>query len=625
MILQALNDYYQRKISDPDPARRLPAFGREDKEIPIIIELTSQGQLAGVKDTRTRVGKKLIASSYLVPKGVKKTSGVAANLLWDTSEYVLGIANPGKLSEAQGKNNVEDYQKRVSEMHAAFRARLGSLPSETLADDAVQAVMTFLEAGAAQQFTQMPGWEEIIAGNPVMSFRLVTDTDLVCQRVAVASDVTEDINDDVKGNESPMGIGNCLITGQSGPVERLHTSIKGVWGAQSSGSNIVSFNHPAFNSFHKTQGANAPVSVAAAFAYTTALNHLLAKTSRQRMQVGDASTIFWAQRAGDSDVEAWFAELFKESDDPDARTEQIRALFEAIHAGRFDGARGTAKFYVLGLAPNAARISVRFWHVAPLADVAQRTQQWFADLQIARGPNDPEFPGLFRLLLATAVLAKSDNIAPKLGGDVMQCALAGTPLPVSMLQAVVQRCRADQAKKTETGTPVLHVSYHRAAILKASLNRLIRNHQLTGKEITVSLDSTNTEPAYLLGRLFAAYERIQSDAAGRDLNRSVRDTYFGAAMGNPASVFPRLIQLNQHHMRDLRRGAPGLHVSRDRLLGEIWNGFDGKTAMPTQQPLAERARFALGYYHQRQAFFTKLNAVVETATTIPDHSQQGGN
>jgi len=156
------------------------------------------------------------------------------------------------------------------------------------------------------------------------------------------------------------------------------------------------------------------------------------------------------------------------------------------------------------------------------------------------------------------------------------------------------------------------VSYHRAALLKACVNRLIRHRQLDGKEIDVSLDESNTDPAYLLGRLFAAYERIQSDAAERDLNRSIRDAYFGAAMSNPSSVFPRLVQLNQHHLRDLQRAKRGLHVLRDKLVGDIWNKLEANFKFPTSQPPAERARFALGYYHQRQDFFTSK---ADTAAT----------
>lgn len=617
MILQALHDYYSRKSGNPDPSQRLAAFGREEKAIPFVLELRPDGRLAGIKDTRTGVGKKKSATRFLVPKGVKKTSGVAANLLWDNAEYVLGMPDAKKLADAKRKGKSDEYEQRLREMRSAFKLRIASLPAEALADEGLRAVLAFIDGESIENVTAQPAWQDIAELNPVLTFRLVTDTVLVCQRPAVSA--VADAATDADGEPVAGGAaGICLVTGEHAPPERLHTAIKGVWGAQSSGANIVSFNLDAFNSFGKTQGANAPISQAAAFAYTTALNHLLAKGSRQRLQVGDASTVFWAQKTEDADMEAWFAEIFTESDDPDARTEQIRALFEAIHTGRFDGARGTHRFFVLGLAPNAARIAVRFWHAAPLSEIAVRTRAWFEDLRIVRGPNDPEFPSLFRLLLAAAVLGKADNIPPQMGGDVIRSALDGTPLPTTLLQATLQRCRAEQAKKTDTGKPVAHVNYYRAAILKAGLNRLINQHRLQGKEITVSLDTHNTDPAYLLGRLFAAYERIQSDAAGRDLNRSIRDTYFGAAMSNPASVFPRLIQLNQHHMRDLRRGSPGLHVVRDRLIGEIWDGLRGDAALPANQPLAERARYALGYYHQRQAFFSK--AATEPATTA---AQQG--
>jgi CRISPR-associated protein Csd1 len=199
----------------------------------------------------------------------------------------------------------------------------------------------------------------------------------------------------------------------------------------------------------------------------------------------------------------------------------------------------------------------------------------------------------------------------------MHSLLQDLPLPDTVLQAVVQRCRADQAKKSESGR-LPNVSYARAALMKACINRLISAGRLDGKEITVQLDEGSPDAAYQLGRLFAAYERIQSDAAGRDLNRSIRDAYFGNAMSNPASAFPRLVALNQTHMRDLRRSAPGLHVVRDRLVGEIWSHLPENYRFPASQPLAERARFALGYYHQRQAFFQKSGSA-------PDSTQPEGN
>ena len=600
MILHALHDYYRRKVADPDPARRLPAFGLEHKPIAFVLELSRDGALIAIADTRSGDGKNRTATAFLVPKGVKKTSGIAANLLWDNAEYVLAVPDAKKLMLAQDKGKDHEYLARLREMQSAFKARIEALPPQALADEGVQAVLAFLSADPAAAVRLHSAWQDIADSNPTLGLRLAGDNDLVCQRpaVALAGSANAGASDDEGTADESGPVGICLITGVATPSMRVHDAIKGVWGAQTSGANIVSFNLDAFNSFGKSQGGNAPVGRPAAFAYTTALNHLLERGSRQRIQVGDASTVFWAEKGEDADLEDWFVNAFGDTDDPDARSEQIRALFEAVSSGRFDGALSTAnRFHVLGLAPNAARIAVRFWHVAPVAEVGARIREWFEDLRIIRRPFDPEYPALGRLLQSTAVLGKAKNIAPTLAGDAMRAILGGLPLPASLLQACVQRLRADIGNE--------HFSHLRAALMKACLNRRIRCGQLDGKEITVALDPDNTEPAYLSGRLFAAYERVQSDAAGRDLNRSVRDTYFGAAMSNPATVLPRLIQLNQHHMRDLRRTSPGLHVLRDRLIGEIWGQLSADRALPHNLPLAERARFALGYYHQRQAFFAK--------------------
>ena len=595
MILQSLSDYYVR--SD-----ELATTGWEWKRIPYIIELKRDGSFLQLTSLKT--GKKATeVTPSLVPKAEIR-SGTRAyehpNALWDHIGFLLG----------QPKSTAEGDKETAGKQLHAFRQRVFDLSTQRPESIGLAAIRQFYERHEYRHVSSDPLWQECskLAGCN-MTFRLTDATDLIVQDASVQSLFSESSQD------SAAAAGICLVSGKAGPIQQLHFPISGVCEKPAPLSAINDGRSPSFASFGKHQGLNFPVTQQSVFQYTTALNHLLRPGSRQRMQVGDASTVFWSQKADDSDMEAWFSEIFTEADDPDARTEQIRALFEAIHSGRFDGARGLDRFFVLGLAPNAARIAVRFWHVAPLAQIAQRTRDWFDDLRIVRGPNDPEFPTLFRLLLATAVMNKADNIPPKLGGDVMRSVLDGTTLPTSLLQAAVQRCRADQARKAKTGTPVAHVSYHRAAILKACLNRLIQHHRLHGEEITVSLDTRNTEPAYLLGRLFAAYERIQSDAAGRQLNRTVRDTYFGAAMSNPATVFPRLIQLNQHHMRDLRRSSPGLHVVRDRLIGEIWDGLRGDTTLPANQPLAERARYALGYYHQRQAFFTKPIAENTTGQT----------
>jgi len=579
MILQALYDYYQRKAADPDPSRRLPAYGLEDKEIPFIIELSADGSPLGIVDTRQIEGKKKVARRYLVPKGVKRSSGVAANLLWDTAEYVLGVDTRGK-------------PERVAEQHAAFRQRIAELPESARQDAGIQALERFYANGGLAALSSDAAWPEIQEGNPVMTFRLHNDGDLICQRPAIVSACRSD-------EEAGAATAICLVTGETAATERLHTAIKGVWGAQSSGATLVSFNLDAFASFNKEQGDNAPVSPFAAFAYTTALNHLLDRNSRQRFQVGDASTVFWAQKE-DAEVESVFAAIFGEQpDDPDARIEQVRGVLSAVQSGQFDGGRGENRFYVLGLAPNAARISVRFWYAAPLHEVAQRIRQWFADLKMVRGGKDPEYPSLFRLLAACAQQGKADNIPPNLGGDIMRTILAGSPFPATWLNAAVQRCRAEQ-----------NVTYLRAAAIKACLNRSRRSLDSSFiQEFSDMLDLANTNAAYRLGRLFAVLEKIQEEA-NPGLNATIRERYYGAASSTPVAVFTTLLRLKNHHLAKLTNR--GRAVNFERLLGEILGGI---ADFPKHLSLPDQGRFSLGYYHQRQDFFNK--------STQSDESTQG--
>ena len=589
MILQALTDYYRRKCDDPDPAQRLPAFGLEQKEIPFILEINAEGDLLQLRDTREPQGKKKVVQIFRVPMGIKKTSGVAANLLWDTLEYVLGVDTKGK-------------PERVAEQHAAFRARMAALPEAARQDAGIQAVNRFLDRMDLAQLERQPAWADALESNAVMSFRLQGDMDLVCQRPAVVHAALNTTTDD----DAPQAM--CLVTGEQAPVERLHASIKGVWGAQTSGANIVSFNARAFESYGKTerQGENAPVSRAAAFAYTTALNHLLRKDSPQRMQVGDASTVFWAERQ--APYETIFGDIFQ--DNPDASTDKVEALLNAVHSGHWGPMDKDLRYHVLGLAPNAARISIRFYHCVTLQELGQRIAQHFDDLALVRGPNDARYPSLFRLLTAVALQNKADNIPPNLGGAVVDAILAGpnVPYPSLWLNAAVGRCRAEQT-----------VNYLRAAAIKACLNRQQRHAALSSpslapeKEFLPMLDLSNTNPAYRLGRLFAVLEKIQEEASP-GLNATIRDRYYGAASSTPVAVFTTLLRLKNAHLKKL----PGVRVaSFEKLMGEVLGPV---TDFPKHLPLPDQGRFALGYYHQRQDFFTKktddstTNASTHTAS-----------
>ncbi len=588
MILQELVNYYDRKADNPDPAQRLPRFGLEDKEIPFVIELTTDGHVVQLHDTRSLDGKKLRARNFLVPQGEKKTSGVKANLLWDTAAYVIGLER-----ERKGKAEVSP--------HAAFRARIAELPHPAQDDPGIRAVLSAIDRADWSAVRAHPAWDDIQESNPVMSFRLVGDTGLICQRpaIATAAQPTPSI-------DAPVGL--CLVEGRTGPIQRLHSSIKGVWGAQSSGANVVSFNARAFESYGKTerQGENAPVGERAAFAYTTALNHLLGKDSRNRVQVGDASTVFWADRPSRFDGDNTLADLFGESkDDPDRNVRAVAALYDALKTGHLPVEEEDVQFFVLGLAPNAARISVRFWLRAPLAELAPRIRQHFDDLRIVRRyDSDPPHPSLFRLLTSVALLGKLDNVPPRLAGEWMRAILEGTPYPVSLLNAAVVRAKAEQ-----------DVTYLRAAVLKAWLNRDYRrrnahtppNHQHYKEE----LDVEQTEPPYLLGRLFAVLERIQQQALP-GINATIRDRYYGAASTTPVTVFTTLLRLKNAHLRKIHEHQV---LFFERLIGEIMLSLSD---FPRQLTLQEQGRFALGYYHQRQAFFTRKSEANDNTNNPED-------
>ncbi|EGF31791.1 CRISPR-associated protein, CT1133 family [Oxalobacteraceae bacterium IMCC9480] len=526
-----------------------------------------------------------MAQSFLVPQGLKKAYGVASNLLWDTVEYTMGIDTRGNPA-------------RVAGQYAAFLARLHALPESAQQDPGLIAILGFLARIDIAHLATFPMWAGILEANPLITFRLQGDLDLICQRPAIVAAITSMSADE----DATTARGICLVTGNLAPIGRLHTAIKNVWGAQSSGANIVSFNKDAYCSFGNNgkQGANSPVSEYAVFAYTTALNALLEKNSGQRVQVGDASTVFWAE--ADHALESLVADAFGEApkDDPARGTSAVQRVFEWAQSGKATTLDGDTRFFVLGLAPNAARISIRFWHVLPIRELATRMTQHYLDLEIVRGKFDAEYPSLFRLLSACATQGKAENIPPNLGGEVMRSVLTGSPYPATLISAAIRRCRAEQ-----------DVTYHRAAVIKACLNRSIRAGNLSTlppqKEFTAMLDPDNQSTAYRLGRLFAVLEKIQEEASP-GLNATIRDRYYGAASSTPVTVFTTLLRLHHHHLGKL---GIGRRVNMEKLIGEIMLHID---QFPAQLPLAEQGRFAIGYYHQRQAFFSKPHSPEEGAS-----------
>jgi CRISPR-associated protein Csd1 len=567
MILQALAEYYERKTQEGDSA--LALLGFERKEISFIVVLDRSGRFVDLEDTRTPEGKKKVGRQFAVPQAVKRTVAVTANLLWDNAGYVFGVDSKGK-------------PERARQQHEAFVSAIRKMAAAR-DDEGLRAALGFLESGDFQPVFDHPNGKEAVESGANLSFRLQGEQELVCQRAAVRAAIAEPA---ASGGE----ISNqCLVTGESDTIARLHPAIKGVWGAQTSGANIVSFNQDSFKSFGRDQGHNAPVGERATFAYTTALNHLLSRDSPQRMQVGDASAVFWAERA--TPMETAITALFMEPprDDPDRNVEAVRALYAApqIGAGLIDPDSAT-RFYILGLAPNAARIAVRFWYVSTVGELAKLLRLHFDDMRIVHAPLEPEVLSLFRLLISTAALGKADNIRPNLAAEVMRAVVGGTLYPRELLGAAVQRIRAER-----------EVTHPRAALIKGYLVRLARLNSQRDLEVSVSLDEANPNAAYRLGRLFAVLERAQ-EAANPGLNATIRDRYFGAASTTPITVFPRLLKLNTHHISKLQNRGQAINL--EKQIGGIMEGIYD---FPSLLSLPDQGRFSIGYYHQRQAFFTK--------------------
>ncbi|HOZ49867.1 MAG TPA: type I-C CRISPR-associated protein Cas8c/Csd1 [Candidatus Hydrogenedentes bacterium] len=568
MILQALKEYYDRKAADPESQIAPPGF--EWKEIPFIIVLDEDGIPISLNSTYEGTGKSKRAKRYLVPQAVKKASGIAANLLWENPEYALGVVLKGK-------------PERVVKQHAAFRERIDDLGD--LPDRGLLAVKRFLARADKIQLLEAFGeaWDTLLGEGANLSFQLTGAHSPVAEDRSVQSAIQSTLSLDAEDKSI------CLVTGEIDVTERLHAAIKGVWGAQSSGANIVSFNLDAFTSLGKKQGANAPVGKTAAFAYTTALNHLLGKDSTQRIQVGDASTIFWSKRA--STLERQLPDFFAEppKDDPDRNVRAVESLLRSVHTGAPPSPDDATRFYVLGLAPNASRIAIRFWIVDTVRGTSEKICAHFTDTRIAHGPRDRDALSLFRLLVSTAALGKADNIPPNLAGDTMRAILEGLPYPQTLLQATIRRIRAEH-----------EITYPRAALIKACINRRTRSAESTKeRELTVSLDESNTNIGYRLGRLFATLEKIQQEASP-GINATIRDRFYGAASGTPVTVFPNLMRLKNHHLAKLEK--PGRRVFFEKLIGEI---MDQITDFPTHLNLDDQGRFAIGYYHQTQQFWTK--------------------
>lgn len=582
MILEALKEYYDRKLKEGLIAQD----GWIKGGIDFLIDLDFNGNIQDIADLRELEGKKKVSHLLDVPnignQALKhNNSGKDGNLLWDNASFVFGLGDKGNM---RLQSMIEAIDKWIGETN----------------DIGVIAVRRFFVNGLGNRrhfdlvFSHTEYGELLKEGNSKISFRVPqTNLPIVFQSPVVANAFKNMYSHDGEEVEASTK-GTCLITGEKDVViELTHPVTKGVWGAQSSGACIVSFNKDAFNSYGKTQSLNAPVSKAVASQYGKALNTLL-NSQRQCIHIGDASTVFWSkkQTSFESDFSFYFKE--PEKDNPDAGVGKVKVLFESVNTGAYWDDDGDTQFYILGLAPNAARISVRFWQVATVAEIATRIKQYFDDFTIIKPPKELEFYSIWSILKNIAIQDESENIPPNLAGDFMRSILNGTPYPATLLQAVLRRIRSDTENRVK---PI------RAALIKAYLNRYYRFYPNNNyKEVNMELDISQPSIGYQLGRLFATLERIQEKANPR-INSTIRERFYGSASSTPRVVFPNLLRLKNHHLAKLDKGTV---IFFEQLLSKIISEFGD---FPAHLNLHEQGLFAIGYYHQRQDFFQKKDSI----------------
>ena len=555
MIFQSLISLYDRLYETGN----VPPYGFSEEDMGFVVTLDKDGALVGhPEDLRTKI-KTNTYTFYpsIVPYSnqVNVRANAAAktpNFMVDKADYIFGMAGTS--------------EKKVH--HAYFGKLINDVCGDSH-DDGIVAVKAFLQKWQPEDSVKMEGWKDLCGTHGKwIAFRLQGDIGFVHERPTVKK-----LWSKYAAKECyPEGV--SFVDGCEHPIQSQYAQFK-----FGSGASLVSFNEKAYESYGKKRGANAPISVEAEFKSATALKFLL-RSKTQRLRIADATTVFWTER--ESAVETFMGQVLNPfSDGTDAIP--VQKFLEAVRAGKMPSVienDGDVQFHILGLSVNKARLALRFWHVCSVGEMMERLQRHFKNLEMERNPErDIAFPGIWHLLKETA--RETKNISPVLGGSLTRSILTGANYPQNLYQGVLGRVRASQ-----------NINYLKASILKAVLQR---NHK---KEVPMSLDPDKKDVAYLLGRLFAVLEKAQLDALGK-INATIKNRFFSAASATPATVFPRLLRLAQHHIEKAAYG----YIS-DRRIAEIMEHI---VTFPKHMGLEDQGLFAIAYYQQKNALYKKKN------------------
>jgi CRISPR-associated protein Csd1 len=587
MILNALNRYYE--ILAQDESSEIPLYGYSRAKVDFTLVISPEGELIDVISLKVEgtKGKKLVSRMLTVPEQKIRSSGISPNFMCDNSTYVLGIDKKGKPS-------------RSKEAFLAFKELHYKL-LENAKGEAAKTVLAFLEKWNVDEASKYPvlkdSLEEILEGSNLI-FKLDGMTGFLHNDPEIKQ-IWEWYNSQISDDM----IGQCLITGETAAIAKLHPLIKNVKDAQSSGASIVSFNASSYESYGKENGYIAPVGRYAAFAYTTVLNHMLL-SQKQKIQVGDATTVFWAESPEEIYPDL-AAELFNpviDQDDKenksiyrrDIKIEKLvkEVLLKAKSGVKIDDLDGKidakTRFYILGLSPNASRISIRFFHLDSFGGFVKKICQHYVDMEVIKEyDNNPTNIPIWRMLSETISPKSNDKmVQPLLAGEIMRSIINGGSYPASFYNAIMLRVKTDVE---------IRVNYIRASIIKAYLKRKARitKNKYLEEVLTVGLNEKSTDIPYLLGRLFAILEKTQQDAG----NETIRARYFSSACATPGVVFPILLKLTQNHISKSEYGRVN-----DKRIESVLNQVE---KFPSNLTLEGQGLFSLGYYHQRTSLWQK--------------------
>ena len=577
MILQALAKHYENLAAEGKVSKE----GWCEAKVSYAIELMPDGKVKGFISLKTEEerGKKKVwvSTTRMVPQMVTRSSGVSSNFLCDNSKYMLGFDKDGSSKrvlecfQAAKEKHLELLEQAEGEMAASIKAFFETWNPEK----------------EEEKLKESEIWEALTVGGNLIFYMNGCEA----QEDEEIKELWNEKQNSCDGEEGG-NTGICLVTGKKAEISRIHRTIKGVPGAQSSGAALVSFNAPAFESYGKEQSYNAPVGKYAEFAYTTALNYLLSQRN-YTFQLGDTMVVYWAENGQKAYQDVFSFALVPTVDN----RETIREIFDCIKKDQpikvedieMDSEQ---RFYILGLAPNAARLSVRFFYQDSFGKILEHISEHYERMKIVQPSWETrEYMSIRDMLMETVNQNSRDKSPiPNMAAMVMQAVLSGGRYPASLYTDTLIRIRADQGERK--------LSWGRTAILKAYL---IRNTNWKEGVNYMGLNKENSEQPYLLGRLFAVLEFIQKDT-NPGIKATIRDRYFNSACATPASVFPILIKLMNSHIKKLERDNLGAKISYENQLTEIMGKLD---EFPRRLTLEEQGKFDLGYYHQVQDKYTK--------------------